>query len=139
MKKLMPIVVVLIVVIAAAVWFFVLRETPEPPEVRIEHIPGDVFTVNVAADPEGNPPPPSSRILMIGIVLVINSEDVIEDLIEQNNRVRHTIIQVLRRQNAYELRVPDTSALAQELMDELNYELGINNIVEILFNEFVMA
>ena len=137
MKKLLPVIVVVLLVAVGGVWFFVIRDPGEPPEVRIEHLPGDVFTVNVAPDMEGNP---SNRLLMAGVVLVVNSESAAELLIEENNRVRDTIITVLREHDEMSLRQRGRlESLRDRIAYEINARLEMDNVVEVMFNEFVMA
>ena len=132
MKK---IVVVLIAVVAIAavvgVYFFVFRGDDDKPELRVEYSPGEHFTVNMKN---------STRIFRVGIVLVVNSEDLEEFLIAENNRIRDTIIFILRELDEEDVKQEGThDSLRRSILLALNNRLGIDNFVEVLFNDFVMA
>jgi len=131
MKKIAIIIVVVVVVAAAALYFFVFSGDSEKPEVRVEYSPGDFFTTNVG---EG-----SSRLLKAGIVLVVNAEGLEEMLTAENARIRDTIIFILRDLTEDEIRLQNQDRLRQRIITELNEKLGIDNFVEVLFNDFVMA
>ena len=134
MNKIVIIIVVVVLLIAAAggLYFFVLRDESEKPELRVEYSPGDFFTTNVSG---------SSRLLKSTIVLVVNS-DKLDLMLEENNaRIRDTIIFILR--DLTEVEINDQSTWQRELRDrivfELNERLGIDNFVDVLFNDYVMA
>jgi flagellar basal body-associated protein FliL len=139
-KKTILIVIIIIVIavvavaaIGAGVFIFVLGDPAEPPEVRVEHSPGDHFTVNVKDAQVG-------RILRTGIVLIVNEEGLEDMLSEANNRIRDTIIFILRDLNEEDISAPGTQdLLRQRIITALNERLGIDNFVEVLFNDFVMA
>ena len=132
MKKMMIIVIVvaLLLVGGVAVYFFVLRDA-ERPEVRAEYSPGEFFTTNVNE---------STRLLKAGIVLVVNSDKLEEQLSNDNARIRDTIIFILRSLTEEEIRAQGTQdALRDRIIEALNERLAIDNFVEVLFNDFVMS
>ena len=134
-KKMMPIVIVIVVVaaIGAGVVLFVLNNSAEKPEARVEYSPGEFFTVNVKDAPTG-------RILRAGIVLIVNKDGLEDMLTEANNRIRDTIIFILRDLNEDDINAPGTQELLRDrIIMALNERLAIDNFVEVLFNDFVMA
>ena len=132
MKKI-AIVIIAVVVIgaAAALYFFVLADPSEKPEIRVEYSPGEFFTTNVANG--------SHRLLKAGVILVVNENGLEEMLAAQNARIRHTIIFILRGLTEEEIRKQNQDELCERIITELNEMLGIDNFVEVLFNDFVMA
>ena len=133
MKKIGIIIVVIVLVVAggAALYFFVFSGDKEKPEVRVEYSPGEFFTTNVYQ---------SQRLLKATIVLVVNAEGLEEMLTKENARIRDTIIFILRSLTEEEIRDEGTQdALRDRIIEALNDRLGIDNFVEVLFNDFVMA
>ena len=133
-KKLIIIIALVVVVlgVGAGLYFFVFADDSEPPEVRVEYTPaGEFFTVNLRG---------SARVLRAGVVLVVNSEDLEEFLKENNNTIRDTIIFILRNLDEDEARAPGSMDILRErLVTALNEQLAIDNVVEIRFNDFVVA
>ena len=132
MKKILIIVVVIVVVGAAAAYFLLFNNDTEKPEVRVEYSPGEFFTTNVSD---------SIRILKTALVLVVNSDKLDEQLAEENARIRDTIIFILRDLSEDEIRDNEGTqdALREKIITALNERLGIDNFVEVLFNDFVMS
>ena len=133
MKKPVILVVVIVVIAAAAAgfYFFVLSGDREKPEVRVEYSPGEFFTTNVYG---------SNRLLKSGIILIVNEAGLEEKLTLENARIRDTIIFILRDLTEDDIKAEGTQEeLRQRIIDELNEKLGIDNFVEVLFNDFVMA
>ena len=135
MKKIIIIVAAVAVVAGVALYIFVFSGEPaDKPEVRIEYSPGDFFTTNIITNSN------SVRLLKAGIILVVNAEG-LEDMLEQKNaRIRDTIIFILRDLTVEEILAEGTQeALRERIITSLNERLGIDNFVEVLFNDFVMA
>ena len=132
MKKIVPVIIAIIIVGGVGLYFFVFNTNQEKPEVRVEYSPGEFFTTNVGGG--------SSRLLKAGIILVVN-ENGLEDMLTRDNaRIRDTIIFILRNLTEEEIKEPGTQeTLRNRLITALNEKLGIDNIVEVLFNDFVMA
>ena len=134
MKKVIVAVLVLIIVagVGLGLYFFVFNVDSEKPEVRVEYSPGDFFTTNVYG---------STRLLKSTIILMVNDEKLIETLAEDNARIRDTIIFILRDLTEDEIKAQETQQkeLRDRIIEELNDRLGIDNFVEVLFNDFVMA
>ena len=131
MKKIIPVIIAIIVVGGVALYFLVFSSDQEKPEVRVEYSPGEFFTTNVSG---------SSRLLKAGIILVVNENGLEEQLTNDNARIRDTIIFILRSLTEDEIKAPGTQdALRARITKALNTKLGIDNFVEVLFNDFVMA
>ena len=134
MKKVLIVVVIVLILGGAGLYFFVLAGDSEKPEVRVEYSPGDFFTTNVKVD--GG----ATRMLKAGIVLVVNEEGLESKLEQENARIRDTIIFILRALTVDEITAEgEQEELRTRIVDTLNERLGIDNFVEVLFNDFVMA
>ena len=134
MKKIIPIIIVIVIIAAATLYFLVLRPEPVKKEVRIEYSPGEYFTTNVKS--EGS----ALRLLKATIILVVNDEGLEEMLADNNARIRDTIIFILRDLRAEDILAEGTQdGLRERIITALNERLGIDNFVEVLFNDFVMA
>ena len=134
MKKIIIVIVVVIVLAAVGggLYFIVFAADNEKPEVRVEYSPGEFFTTNVFG---------STRLLKATIILVVNDDKLEDKLVAENARIRDTIIFVLRDLTEEEIREQSTQQreLRNRIIRELNSRLGIDNFVEVLFNDFVMA
>ena len=132
MKKIIIVIVAVAVIGAAAFYFIVMREETEKPVVLLEYSPGEFFTTNVHG---------VSRILKVAVSLVVTeSRGILEKLEEDNSRIRDTIIFILRDLTEEEiLALGKQDPLRERIIEELNERLGIDNIVEVLFTDFVMA
>ena len=134
MKKIIPIVIVIVVIGAAALYFLVLRPEPVKKVVRVEYSPGEYFTTNVRSDGS------ALRLLKAAIILVVDDEGLEEMLAANNARIRDTIIFILRDLKADDILAEGTQEdLREKIITALNERLGIDNFVEVLFNDFVMA
>jgi len=132
MKRIAIIIVIVVVIaVAAGLYFFVLSADKEKPEVREEYSPGEYFTTNVSGG--------STRLLKASIILVVNESGLEEKLTLENARIRDTIIFILRDLSEDEIRAQNQDRLRERIITELNERLGIDNFVEVLFNDFVMA
>lgn len=132
MKKIIIIVAVVVVVAGAAVYWFVLRDT-ETPEVRVS-VPLESFTTNINGSP--------GKYLKTTVVIVVNddSKEFTEMLTEQTPRIRDAIVFILRDLTAEQIEESGTKdALREMIITRVNTNLGIDNVVEVLFNDFVMA
>ena len=132
MKRIAIIIVIVVIIGAAAAhYFLVLNGDREKPEVREEYSPGEFFTTNVSGG--------SNRLLKAGVTLVVNKAGLEEKLTTENARIRDTIIFILRDLTEDEIRAQNQDRLRDRIITELNERLGIDNFVEVLFNDFVMA
>jgi len=139
-KKKPPIILFIIIGVvvigaAAAAYFLFFRGEPkEEPEVYSYYSPGDFFVTNVSDD--------STRLFKTSVVLVLNTEDakLQERLDADNVMIRDTIIFILRDVTVEEIMASgNKDDLRQEILSTLNKRLGIDNIKEVLFNDFVMS
>ena len=136
MKKVIVIVAVVVVLGIAGAAFFILtggdNASEVVTEIRIPHQLGE-FTANVHN---------SRMIFRTSITVVANSDDdaIAILLAEESARIRHTILFELRRLTQPDIEALDVQVnLARRILNGLNLELGIDNLVEVLFTEFVMA
>ena len=104
----------------------------EEKVVRIEYIPGDVFTTNVKDS--------DYHILKTAPILILDKEG-LEEMLDSNlTSIRDTIIFILRDLDETAIRKPGRhDDLRERIMNELNELLEFENIVEIRFNDFVMG
>ena len=132
MKKIIPVIIVIVVLAAGAGMYFIMFSGDgEKPEIRVEYSPGDFFTTNVSG---------STRLLKAGIILIVNENGLEEKLAQENARIRDTIIFLLRDLTENEIKqLNSQEALRNRIIEALNERLGIDNFVEVLFNDFVMA
>ena len=131
MNKILIVIIALVIVAGAAVYFFVFANTADKPEVRVEYSPGEFFTTNVNG---------SNRLLKTGIVLVVNETGLDEMLSAQNARIRDAIIFILRELTEDQIKETNVQdELRDKIISELNERLGIDNFVEVLFNDFVSS
>jgi len=114
-----------------SLYLFVIRATKTAPEVRVNYSPGEYFTTNVKGSP---------KLLKSAIVLVVNAEGLETKLRYENARIRDTIIFILRDLTETEILDPGIqNILREKIIDALNERLGIDNFVEVLFNDFVIV
>lgn len=131
-KKLIIIIALVVAVAVGAGYYFFFMPKGEKPIVYAYYSPGEYFVTNVKD---------SSRLLKSSIVLVLNTEDskLQENLTTENARIRDTIIFLLREQGEDELRsTGNKDDLRKNIIEQLNIQLNIDNIVDVLFNDFVM-
>ena len=137
MKKIIVIIAVVVVLGVAAAAFFIFMggddEDYDEPIIRIPHQVG-LFQSNVRD---------SQRIFFrIELSVVANTEDesVAKLLVEENARVRHTILFLLRAMSEEDFNAPNAEILlAREIAAALNNELGVAYFVDVLFTEYVLA
>jgi len=138
MKKIAPVIAAIVVVGAVLLYFFVFSDTGDKvkPAVRVEYSPGDYFTTNVRSV-DGSA---AVHLLKATIVLVVNEEGLEDMLTKENARIRDTIIFILRALTQQEILASGTQdQLREKIISALNERLGIDNFIEVLFNDFVMA
>ena len=134
MKKILIIVVAVLIVAGVGLYLFVFSEAGEKPEVRVEYSPGEFFTTNVRVS-SGTP-----RLLKAAVILVVNETGLEETLANENARIRDTIIFILRDLTVEEIMAEgEQEELRERIINALNERLVIDNFVEVLFNDFVMA
>lgn len=131
MKKILIIIIAVVVVAGAAVYFLFLSPPPEPK--TIYYVPGEYFVTNIAD---------STRLLKATIVLEISTTDpdgVTEYLTENNHIIRDNIVFTLRSKTEAELRSDGIEeSLRSEIVDNLKSNMGLDYIVTIYFNDYVI-
>ncbi len=140
MKKISAIILAAVAVLAAgaAAYFFFSRggskegaeSSPEPtPELYTYEIK-DSFITNIKD---------SASLFKTSIVLVVNKKDMAEYFDERLYTIRDTVLFMLRdltEEDILSLDIQDR--LRVKIPEELNRVLGIDNIVSVYFNDFVM-
>ena len=131
--------VIIIVAIAAVIVvggglaaYFLLFATPaEPtPAPLFTYMPGDYFVTNIMD---------SKALLKVTVVLVINDEKQLTYLSNNEYILRDTVIAVLRDKTEDELRAPDaTDMLREDLVNALRDDLGMDYLVTLYFNDYVL-
>lgn len=127
-KKVIIIIVVLLVIAAVASYFLFFSKEKEP--VVSYYVPGDFFVTNVKD---------SMYLLKTTIVLELNVDDKKEYLTERNHIIRDVIVFSLREKNEEELRSTGIQeTLRSEIVTKLNEKLGVDYIVSLYFNDYVL-
>jgi flagellar FliL protein len=129
-KKLIFVIFGIIVVAGMAVYMLFLR--PEPPIVYAYYSTGEAIVTNVKD---------TNRLFKTSVVLVLNSDDdkLNEDLVNRNAVIRDALIFILREMSEDEiLQVGSKDEIRQAMITSLNTRLAIDNVVGILFNDYVM-
>ena len=131
MKKILIIVIVVMILMGVAGYLLFLM--PPPPVETIYYVPGDYFVTNIAD---------STRLLKTTIVLELSTAEadkVTEYLTENNHILRDIIVFTLRSKTEDELRsngIEET--LRTEIVNNLESKMGLDYIVTIYFNDYVI-
>ncbi len=131
MKKILIIVIVVMILIGVAGYLLFLM--PPPAAETIYYVPGDYFVTNITD---------STRLLKTTIVLELSTAEadkVTEYLTENNHILRDIIVFTLRSKTEDELRsngIEET--LRTELVNNLESKMGLDYIVTIYFNDYVI-
>lgn len=121
---------VVVVAVAVVLVLFVFNgDDGETPVVLTEYTLSDNFVANVKD---------SNRYVKTTIVLVLNTDTLTGVLDENLASMRDSILFILRSTPEETFKTPSLSELRTTIIDELNKTLKIDNIVDILFYEFVM-
>lgn len=131
MKKIL--IIVIVVMILTGVAGYLLFLMPPPAAETIYYVPGDYFVTNITD---------STRLLKTTIVLELSTAEadkVTEYLTENNHILRDIIVFTLRSKTEDELRsngIEET--LRTELVNNLESKMGLDYIVTIYFNDYVI-
>lgn len=131
-KKVILIAAVAVVAAAAVMYIFILKPSMEEPAAaeRYSYPLKDSFITNVKD---------SNRLFKSTIVLILNDEKAVKGLADQEYIIRDTILFQLRNLTEKDLKSQDIQdALRSRLAGDLNTALGIESIVTVYFNDFVM-
>jgi len=131
MKKILIIVIATLIVAGAAVYLLFLM--PPPAAETVYYVPGDYFVTNIAD---------STRLLKTTIVLELSTTDpdgVTAYLTENNHILRDIIVFTLRSKTEEELRSNEIEkTLRDEIVNNLESKMGLDYIVTIYFNDYVI-
>ena len=113
------------------IYYFYYAQPQEPDTSKLySYVPGDPFITNIHD---------SKALLRVTIVLVLNTDRQMHYLKENEYILRDTVISVLRSKTEEELRMVDaTDVLREDLVNLLRDELGMDYLVTIYFNDFVL-
>ncbi len=131
MKKILIIVIMVMILMGVAGYLLFLM--PPPAAETIYYVPGDYFVTNITD---------STRLLKTTIVLELSTAEadkVTEYLTENNHILRDIIVFTLRSKTEDELRsngIEET--LRTELVNNLESKMGLDYIVTIYFNDYVI-
>ncbi|MDR2357201.1 MAG: flagellar basal body-associated FliL family protein [Oscillospiraceae bacterium] len=129
-KKLIPILIAAVVVVAGALYFLVFNSGgAEKPVVYTEYSPGEFFVTNVDG---------TTNLLKTTLVLVLDTDET-GGMTAANTRIRDTIIAVLRSIDLDTLLDVDMAdSVKKRIADAVNARLEITNVVDVLYNDFVV-
>ncbi len=131
-KKIWIVFALIVIVGGAALYFLVFNGggNEEQEETLFSYVPGDYFVTNVKD---------SDSLLKVTVVLALNTDKLEEELAEKEHIIRDTIIFKLRSLTEEDILSADIQdRLRTDISEELNAVLGIDNIVTVYFNDFVM-
>ncbi len=130
MKKIIIIIAAVVLVGAGVASYFLFFANREPEPVRVFYVPGDFFVTNIKD---------SKYLLKSTIVLELNAEEKEEYLTEYNHVIRDIIVFTLREKNEEELRSTGIQdILRKEIVDKIKSEMGIDYVVDVYFNDYVI-
>ncbi len=129
-KKLLIIILVIVLAGGGAAYYFLVYQGGEAEEKLYAYVPGDYFVTNVKD---------SGKLFKVTVVLMLNEEKLQEKLEDKEYIIRDSIIQKLRQLTEADIKSQDIqNKLRDEIKNKLNADLGIDNIVKVYFNDFVM-
>lgn len=130
MKKVIIIIAAVVLVGAGVASYFLFFANKEPEPVEVFYVPGDYFVTNIKD---------SKYLLKSTIVLELNQEEKEEYLTEYNHVIRDIIVFTLREKTEEELRSSGIQdVLRTEIVEKLQEEMGIDYIVYVYFNDYVI-
>lgn len=129
-KKIITIILVLALFGGAIAYYFYKGADNGASNELYSYVPGDYFVTNVKD---------SGSLLKTTVVLVLNTGDLTDELDDKQYVIRDTIIYLLRGLTEEDIK-SDTiqDKLRYEIAEKLNEVLGIDSIVTVYFNDFVM-
>lgn len=113
----------------AGVFLFTLSGCGDEKIVYTEYSPGEAFVTN---------PKDSTRFIKVSVVLVLDTDKLTDTLEENKGMIRSTIVSIFRNEEEETLRQVDLSPIRKKIMAELNEKLEIDNIIDILFSDYVI-
>ena len=109
--------------------FFYLQTRPEK-DYSFNYDPGTFFVTDIQE---------SRRLLKTDIIIAMADSRELEFYLENNHRIRNTILFVLRNKDEEELMKANIEQLLnKELISELNREFDTGDFIQVYFNEFVI-
>ncbi len=129
-KTLILLIVLVVAAVGAGLYFLVFRDSGEEEVQLYSFVPGDYFVTNVKD---------SDRLFKVTVVIMLNTDKLEEKLTEDEHIIRDTIIFELRALTEEDIESEDIQdRIREKITASLNSVLGIDNVVTVYFNDFVM-
>ncbi|AGB19052.1 flagellar basal body-associated FliL family protein [Thermoanaerobacterium thermosaccharolyticum] len=131
MKNNIIIIILLVVIIAFGSAFFYFNYNSKPAKiVYYNYSPGDEFVTNLKGD---------DKFIKAGVELEVYDKNVLNELKDQNPKIRDAILQILRNKTAQDLEGSAGQAkLQNEIKNEINKILGADKITNVYFDDFIV-
>lgn len=131
MKNNIIIIVLLVIIIAFGGAFFYFNYNSKPAKiVYYNYSPGDEFVTNLKGD---------DKFIKAGVELEVYDKNVLNELKDQNPKIRDAILQILRNKTAQDLEGSAGQAkLQNEIKNEINKILGADKITNVYFDDFIV-
>ncbi|MDI3309947.1 MAG: flagellar basal body-associated FliL family protein [Thermoanaerobacterium sp.] len=131
MKNNIIIIILLVVIIAFGSAFFFFNYNSKPAKiVYYNYSPGNEFITNLKGD---------DKFIKAGIELEVTDKNVLNELTEQNPKIRDAIIQILRNETAQDLEGSEGQAkLQNQIKSQINKILGADKITNVYFDDFIV-
>ncbi|MBP2072901.1 MAG: flagellar protein FliL [Thermoanaerobacterium sp.] len=131
MKNNIIIIVLLVIIIAFGGAFFYFNYNSKPAKiVYYNYSPGDEFVTNLKDD---------DKFIKAGVELEVYDKNVLNELKDQNPKIRDAILQILRNKTAQDLEGSAGQAkLQNEIKNEINKILGADKITNVYFDDFIV-
>ena len=131
MKKVIIIILITVfalILIGTGVFFAL--QTRQERDYSFNYDPGTFFVTDIQE---------SRRLLKTDVIITMADSREQGFYLDNNHRIRNTIIFVLRNKDEEELMKPNIEQLLnKELISELNREFETEDFIQIYFNEFVI-
>ncbi|MDI3477048.1 MAG: flagellar protein FliL [Thermoanaerobacterium sp.] len=131
MKNNIIIIILLVIIIAFGGAFFYFNYNSKPAKiVYYNYSPGDEFVTNLKDD---------DKFIKAGVELEVYDKNVLNELKDQNPKIRDAILQILRNKTAQDLEGSAGQAkLQNEIKNEINKILGADKITNVYFDDFIV-
>jgi flagellar FliL protein len=142
MKKVLILLIVIILIGGGAAVYFLFLSGSDAvePEIRTPYIPGEYFVTNVR---RSGPDDYTTALVKVSVVLEVDKKpgdtEFFAFLDERQYIIRNAIVFILRDKTEEELRANDVQqVLTDEIISTLNQTLGIDNIKDVYFTDYVV-
>lgn len=131
MKNNIIIIILLVIVVAFGSAFLYFNYTSKPTKtVYYNYSPGDEFVTNLKGD---------DKFVKAGVELEVYDKNVLNELKDQNSKIRNLILQILRNKAPQDLEGSEGQIkLQNEIKGEINKILGADKITNVYFDDFIV-